>query len=79
MTNTPQQIKDLATWMMASQGMLSLVINAPEDSDDHWRVYPSRHSRSPLLRCIGRGLTLEEAVDNAHSRWLKIHERPKYA
>ena len=69
-TDTLQQVQDLATWMMASQGMPSLVINPPEDSEDHWHVYPDRH------RCIGRGRTLEEAVANAHSWWLKMHGRP---
>lgn len=59
MSDTLEQIKHIARTFMASKGMPSLVINAPEDGDDSWRVYPSGQP------AIGIGRTLEEAVADA--------------
>ena len=53
------QAKHLARHFMSSKGMPSLVINAPEGSDDQWRVYPSG------CAAIGTGRTLAEALDQA--------------
>lgn len=53
------QAVHLARHFMGSKGAKSLVINAPEDSDDKWRVYPSG------CAAIGDGRTLAEAIDNA--------------
>lgn len=60
MVDTVKQIEELAIWMMNEKGMPSLVINAPEDGDDIWRVYPSGHP------AIGCGASLTSAVTVAH-------------
>jgi len=54
-----KMIESLARQLMASKGMPSLVINAPEDDDDEWRVYPSG------CPAIGSGRSLKDAVKNA--------------
>lgn len=53
------QAEHLARWFMTLVGKPSLVINAPEDSDDMWRVYPSG------FPAIGSGKTLADALDDA--------------
>ena len=60
MADTAKQIEDLAVWLMGEKGMPSLVINAPEDREDQWRIYPSGHP------AIGIGNSLSEAVSIAH-------------
>lgn len=57
--NTAAKIEHLARWCMAQAGMPSLVINAPEDGDDMWRIYPFSHP------AIGTGKSLAEAVNDA--------------
>lgn len=56
---TLANIKHIARTLMASKGMPSLVINAPEDDDDLWRIYPADQP------AIGHGPTLEEAIEDA--------------
>jgi hypothetical protein len=64
---TLEKIEQLAVWMMGSEGMPSLLINAPEDREDFWRVYPSKHP------AIGVGKTLSEAVSIAHDT-MTLHQ-----
>lgn len=56
---TCQRIENIARFFMASMGMPSLVINAPEDDDDEWRVYPGD---GPM---VGKGPTLAAAIEDA--------------
>lgn len=53
------QLQHLARWMMAQVGMPSMVVTAPEDGDDCWRIGPAGGA------CIGQGKSLAEAADNA--------------
>ncbi len=68
MAETAKQIEELAVWTMAHEGMPSLVINAPEDDDDCWRVFPSGHA------AVGIGATLARAVDAAHQN-MALHKQ----
>ena len=56
---TIDNLKHISRKLMKSYGMPSLVINAPEDSEDMWRIYPSGRA------AIGIGRTLEDAIEDA--------------
>lgn len=57
---TLEKIEKLSIWMMERRALSSLVINAPEDDEDFWRVYPSGQP------AIGRGKSLPEAISAAY-------------